>query len=387
MHVLITNLELWPLTGTVGYVRDIALELQRQGHTPEVLSSTGGPVADELRTEGIAVANRPSQIRHTPEVIHGHHHAPTLVALRRWPRTPAIHVCHDHLSPYDATPLAQNIWKHFGVSRVCVQRLVDEGVPAEDAQLFPNFVDTTRFWMRGPLPARPRRALVFSNYATEGTQLLPIAAACREAGIELDIAGSGAGRFSSKPEDLLPGYDLVFARGRAALEAMAAGTAVVLCDFAGVGPMVTAANFDQLRPLNFGFEALTQPLDPSPLAREIALYDPDEATRVRDLVRSQASLTRAVETLVGLYQAAISERPPDHASDRPTPRARQAVAESVSLRLYWAWHSLPAGRMASLRRLPGTGLARRALRRLLRSRGSAVPRPASRPSITLAGPR
>ena len=56
LQVLITNIELWPPSGTVLYVRDLALELQRQGHTPVVFSSTAGSVAEELRAAG-----RPSQ--------------------------------------------------------------------------------------------------------------------------------------------------------------------------------------------------------------------------------------------------------------------------------------------------------------------------------------
>src|ERR1700704_1829910 len=55
LQVLITNIKLWPLSGTVLYVRDLALELQRQGHTPTVFSSTIGEVVDELRDSGITV--------------------------------------------------------------------------------------------------------------------------------------------------------------------------------------------------------------------------------------------------------------------------------------------------------------------------------------------
>ena len=48
--------------------------------------------------------------------------------------------------------------------------------------------------------------------------------------------------FESRPLVTLTGdYDLVFAKARCALEAMAVGAAVVLCDTHGLGPMVTSA--------------------------------------------------------------------------------------------------------------------------------------------------
>ena len=51
-------------------------------------------------------------------------------------------------------------------------------------------------------------------------------------------------RIAESPELLLPKYEIVFAKGKAAMEAMAVGTAVILCDFSGVGPMVSSTRFD-----------------------------------------------------------------------------------------------------------------------------------------------
>ena len=86
--------------------------------------------------------------------------------------------------------------------------------------------------------------------------------ACIRAGLRLDTVGIGSGNPLANPEHVLPRYDIVFAKAKAAMEAMAVGNAVVLCDFAGVGPMVSPENFAQLLPMNFGFQALTQPLTP-----------------------------------------------------------------------------------------------------------------------------
>jgi hypothetical protein len=372
LTVLITNFELWPPSGTVTYVRDLALELKRQGHVPIVFSSTAGEIADELRAAAITVTSHARNVGGRPDVIHGHHFAPTLKALREWPSVPAIHVLHDYRSVKDKTPLHPRIYRHLGVSRVCVERLIEDGAPVERVELLPNCVDTVRFAPRGSLPVRPRRALVFSNYAHSSTYLPAVESACAEAGLKLDIIGAGAGTGVAHPETLLNQYDIVFAVGKAAMEAMSVGAAVVLCDVGGAGPLVTADIFDELRPLNFGIKALRPPVTTERLTKEIYRYDARDAECVRDLVRTQAGLAGAVEALVGAYRAAIEE----HAAIRtpvPTgPVDRFTVVQSLSLGLFWRWKSIPESRREPLKRVPGIPLALRATRRIFTPRNDAV---------------
>jgi hypothetical protein len=364
--VLITNIGMWPPSGTVLYVRDLALELMRQGHFPTIFSSTKGAVVDDLRGAGIEVTDNLRGSRANPDIVHGHHHASTLVAIQRWPTVPAIYVCHDHTSPNDRAPIYPGIRRYFGVSGVCVERLIRDGAPEQLTDLLLNFVDTVRFKPRTPLPDRPRRALVFSNYADDDSHLPAVVAACREAGLELDVVGNAVNRIVMHPEQLLGQYDIVFAKAKAAMEAMAVGTAVILCDYSGVGPMVTSAEFDELRPLNFGFAALREPLRREPLIREIARYDADDAAAVRDMIRSKAGLTPAVAALVGTYRDVISEGP---AMSGPPTTPPRSFRKGLFLRLYWRWHSLAPRPRAILKVLPGVPLLIRGLRWILRETG------------------
>ncbi|MDQ1397071.1 MAG: hypothetical protein QOG64_2330, partial [Acidimicrobiaceae bacterium] len=114
------------------------------------------------------------------------------------------------------------------------------------------------------------------------------------------------GASSARPEDLLPAYDLVFAKAKCALEAMAVGAAVVLCDAQGTGPMVTSGEFDRLRRLNFGARALQCRLDPEAILGEVKRYDPADAAVVSARVRTEAGLDGAVDELVALYREAIT---------------------------------------------------------------------------------
>src|SRR5258708_34279821 len=102
-------------------------------------------------------------------------------------------------------------------------------MPPGRLELILNFLDENRFLPRPPLPVSPRVALVFGNTFDENA-LTPIRDACQQCGIELHVRGIAAGCTDSNPGHLLPRYDVVFAKARAAIKAMAVGTADVLCN-------------------------------------------------------------------------------------------------------------------------------------------------------------
>ena len=360
LRILITNSTLTTRTGTSVYTRDTALELQRRGHRVACYSLRLGAVARELSAAGLPCTDRLGAVPWQPDVIHGNSHQETVLALARFRNVPALFVCHDHTHLHSATTLHPRVRRYLAVSRLCLERLLREGAPPALTALSLNSVDLTRYLPRGPLPPVPRRALVFSNYAGDHTHLPAAREACRRSGLQLDVIGLGVGNATERPEIALGQYDVVFAKAKAALEAMAVGTAVVLCDFGGVGPLVTTADYDRLRPLNFGFEALTAPLEPESLLAQIALYDPDDAARVRDLVRGEAGLEAAVGNLEDTYRRLIAE----HAAGAPgtaRPGWRQWTTTGrvcVVLALLRLWAELPAGVRGRLRRLPGANRLR-----------------------------
>src|SRR5205807_663685 len=90
-------------------------------------------------------------------------------------------------------------------------------------------------------------------------------------------------------------------------EAMATGTAVVLCDFAGTGPMVSSENFDHLRAWNFGGGVLVNPLQPEYIRAEIARYAAADAARVCQRVRQEAGLEAAARRWTALYTEVVEE--------------------------------------------------------------------------------
>ncbi len=308
LRVLITNITLATRTGTETYVRDLATALRDQGHASTVYCPELGEIAWELQAAAVPVTDDLDALDGPPDVIHGHHNLATTTACLHFPRTPTVFVCHDPLAWHDSPPWLPSILRYVAVDLACRDRLaLRHGIPEERVRVVLNFVDLERFKPRDPLPPRPKRGLVFSNYASDRTHLPAVRAACDRAGIALDVIGAGAGIVCSRPEELLGCYDIVFAKGRSALEALAVGAAVVVCDAAGLGPMVTAGELERLRPLNFSFRTLREPVEPAVLVREIARYDPHDAARVSRQIRVAAGRDAAVHEFVALYYDVLAE--------------------------------------------------------------------------------
>jgi hypothetical protein len=337
LTVLLTNNALDAHGGSETYLRDVALALLQRGHRPVAFSLILGPVAHQLRGATIPVIDDLDRLGSAPDVIHGQHHIETLIAMLRFPRVPVVHFCHGWL-PWEEKPLRHPaITCYVAVDEVCADRLIrEEGVAPEQVHVLLNFVDLARFAKREPLPVRPSRALIFSNQAAPDGYSRSIRAACDAVGMTLTIAGSGSGNPTVAPETLLPQFDLVFAKGRAALEAMAVGCAVVLSDRVGCGPLVTPENFDRLRSRNFGIRELQHRHDPDWYAEQIAAYDPEAARLVTARVREEAGLDAAIDRLVTIYHLAL-ETPAQ--ADGCETRAAARHLQTIAFALKQAWQS------------------------------------------------
>ncbi len=367
LRVLITNRTMSTRGGTQLYAHDLAIGLLERRHRPVVYSPELGEVARRLHTASVAVTDDLSTLGDPPDVIHGQSGPETLAALLAFPTTPAIFVCHGWWSWYAAPPRFPRIARYVAVDEACRDRMVFlHGIPEERVRVLLNAVDLKRFQSRPALPPRPQRALVLSNTVSDLTNLHVIRAACRRAGLRLDVVGLATERPSPAPERLLGAYDVVCAKGRSALEALAVGNAVVVCDVIGMGPMVTAAELDRLRRENFGTRAFTERVTVEALLRELARYDPRDAEAVSRRIREEADAAFWVDELVALYRHAIEEKTGDSSAEGPAAAAY----------LQWMSHRLreesdaallfPAVRLANrVLALPGLGRAARwALRRL-----------------------
>jgi Glycosyltransferase Family 4 len=310
LHILITNNTLASRAGSELYVRDVAFALLRRGYNPIAYSSKLGDVAEELRNATIPVIDNLNALTFAPDLIHGQHHLDAMTAMLRFPQTPALYFCHGWLPWEELPPLFPSIMYYVAVDNLCKERLLTTpGVSPDKIKTLYNFVDLMRFKSRPSLPEKPKKALIFSNYAGDGNFIGIIRNACIRFGIEkVDVAGLGSGCGVSKPEDILSEYDVVFAKARCAIEAMAVGCAVIVADFPGLGGMVTMDNLRELRDLNFGVRTMqSAKISEENIYTQLTFYNANDARKVSEWIRHDADIENAIDKLEDYYEETLAE--------------------------------------------------------------------------------
>lgn len=320
MKVLITNITLAGRSGTEIVTLNLASALKRLGHQPIVYSPDTGPIADEIRALGVPVLSDLDQLPETPDVIHGHHTLETSAAALRFPRTPAIFVCHDFSAWHDEAPKLPSIVHHVAISEGFRLRLTSQdGVERGATSVVLNGVDTHRFQLGPDLAARPRKALIF---AKNTQHLEAVQAACSQIGLPADVIGAAVGRVTDQPETLVQDYDLVFTSALSAMECMAAGRAVIVCDGRGLAGFVDEERYGRWRPENFGLPVFDKALTVAAIVAEIGRYDADQARRVSTRIRNDANLSAWAQTYVDIYRKAITAFAPPEPNELSRAAAR-----------------------------------------------------------------
>ncbi|HEX6832861.1 MAG TPA: glycosyltransferase [Rudaea sp.] len=335
MRVLITNNTLAGRGGTEMYVRDVALALLRRGHHVVAYSSRLGEVAQVLRDATVPVVDDLDRIGASPDVIHGQHHLDAMSAMLRFPQVPAVYFCHGWVPWEEMPPRFPSLRRYVAVDDLCAERLCcEEGITPELVDIIRNFVDLKRFRLRSNIAKKPTRALVFGNNARADGYAAVVQRACERRGIQVDVVGAGAGRVATHPEEILSSYDLVFAKARSAMEAMATGAAVVVCDAAGSAGLVTSENYEHWRALNFGIRTLSQPITTENVLAAIDAYDADQVRTLAGRLRSDADMEPAVDAIIKTYQRAIDSMAPASVEQVgvSTSRYLRRIAVEVKLR-------------------------------------------------------
>ncbi len=307
MRLLFCNVAFRGRSGTETYLADLVPAMRARGHEVACLTTRDHPVdtgvGRDLAALGMVVVQDPADVPWTPDLIHGQHRKPTQMAIDAWPETPALFFVHDALAPTDEPLVAPSIVHWIAVDHLCLKRL--SHLPRERCSVIYNAVNLERFVVTRKRPRkRPRRALLFMGHAPAYDFVEVLERACAGRRIRLQRLTLAEHEVDA-PEAHLGRYDLCFARGRSAMEAMASGLGVICCGSEGLGPLVTAAGFDEARRFNFGRALLTDAHTVEGVGERLARWQRDDVAAVTERVRQACALAQLVESLEALYSGSI----------------------------------------------------------------------------------
>lgn len=309
LRILFTNNALAARGGSELVILDLAKELHRRGHMPIAYSKKLGSVARSLREACIPVISDLNLLGTKPDIIHAQHHVEAMSAMFHFSDVPAVYVCHGWLPWQETPPRFSNIQKYLAVGRQTRESIVTNcGVPSEQVEIISNFVNLKKFKLKTSRTPKPQSALIFDNNVSPDSGYAEcIKASCAKAGIRrVDVIGQAAGRSIDNAHIELPKYDLVFALGRSALEAMSVGCSVIIASPFGAQGLVTSENVEQ----NFtrlGTAYLKDDLlNESFLHSEILKYNPEDAIQVAKWIRGNVDLSIAVDRYEAVYYDAIN---------------------------------------------------------------------------------
>ena len=242
LRVCLTNHALDNYAGSELWTSDVAKFMVGQGIPVLAYSSVLGNVSDAMIAAGVrATSSIEDVIDFAPTILHVNHFRAAEELIGRLNGSAAVINMIHGLLPRPGMPGYAGVDCYACASiasKAKTHRLT--GVPWDAIELHPNFFDEERFRaVRNP--GHSGKALLFSS-KTPPDHRERLRRILAPLGFFLDHIGYGA-QSTSEPEKLLPRYEVVFATGRSAIEAVASGCRVILWDCGIVGPIVVSANF------------------------------------------------------------------------------------------------------------------------------------------------
>jgi hypothetical protein len=196
-------------------------------------------------------------------------------------------------------------------------------------------VDIGRTVAAGPIGKRPRRAVVLSNYQVDERERM-LAEAWGRAGVQICRIG-GAGGQSFDLGVALAGVDIVVAKARAALDAMACGRAVYVFDQYGLDGWVTVESYEALEEDNFAGLATGRIASVQALSADLGRYEAAMGAINRDLVVQHHGVGEQVATILEAIEPLRSKLAPE-AERRGREREELPLREISRLNaLAWSW--------------------------------------------------
>jgi hypothetical protein len=309
MRILLTNSFMAARTGSEMAVFDMARALGGRGQTVGLFASVmSGRWRKQLMGHDIEAVDDVGQLTFRPQIIHGQHVVAFASCLQAFPECSVVQWIHDLTDPLDQPLRHPNIAAHVAVDEARAKRARDAGAAEANVHVIPNAVDLQRFALR-PLNGNRQALCIIKRVGLDETVPV-IRRACERAGWQVTFRGAGVGDEIDDIAQAYVGHDLVITSGRTALEAVAMGRNVVVCDYGGYGGAVDGASWRRLRATNFGLNAMTGALQEDVLAEQLALIDAEAGHLFGASIRSSLDLEAIAETVEALYMRVLRTHVP-----------------------------------------------------------------------------
>ena len=313
--------------GTQTYALTVARELERLGHEVTLASEELGPMADAARADGTRVVST-DELPSECDAILGHDLGMAAMLGARYPDARLVYVMHHDGFAGQQPPLVPGA---VDAVVVCSDRFASRAraLPL-DAPIvrLREPVDVDGALYPTPLPERPRRALILSNYL-RGPKRDMLVEAWESAGVECVQVGTPTDRMLD-PRPAIQEADIVVAKARAALEGMLYGRAVYVYDAFGGDGWMTPESYPAFEADHIAGQATPTPRSRADLVADLDAYHPDMGIANHELVRTHHSARRHVNELVAVLRGPHAHDPDGVDTMTELARLTRATARAES---------------------------------------------------------
>jgi hypothetical protein len=317
MRVVLGRQSLVQPGGTQTYALTVARELERLGHEVTLAAEELGPMADAAREQGTRVVSL-DELPSECDAVLAHDLGMAGLLGARYPDATLTYVVHSDGFDHQLPPLIPGaVDAVVACSDRFAARVRALAIDAPIVRLREP-IDVDGYLYPTPLPERPRRALILSNYL-RGPKRDMLTDAWESAGVECVQVGRPTGAMLD-PRAAIQEADIVVAKARAALEGMCCGRAVYIYDQYGGDGWMTPESYPAMEADHFAGQSTPTPRSHADLVADLADYHPAMGVLNQELVRTHHNARYHANKLVEVLRGPHARDP--HRAEALTELAR-----------------------------------------------------------------
>lgn len=340
LKILLGNNTLSLLAGSETWVKTLALQLKKLGHSVHGFSPELGIIARQLEEKGVSCFDQlptsgvkpfsfllEDTSQHEYDIIISNHHQVVSFLRKLFPKTPIISTIHGIIHKMDnGRGQEVNAPEHpaleAGVNQfVAVSEEVSDILRKDyglDSMIIRNFFDTEKYDAKRPVNEKPQVFFINTNYALPNDpEIAVLREVVKHYGAKLIAAGQNFG-ITDDVTKALEDADVVLGMGRSVLEGVCAGRLGIVHGRWGTGGVIAEDTVGEIRKQNFSGrnshgkiwtkEQFIEAID--------RYYNPATISWGREYVRSQHNVVHAADmfiqlsrSLIGAQEAGVTEAP------------------------------------------------------------------------------